>query len=648
MVKVKTIIDDSFWSSYMDLVGDQVLPYQWDALNDKIFDASPSGALRNFKIAAGDEDGEFTGMVFQDSDVAKWLEAVAHRLVTHPDEDLEKIADDVIDLVIRAQQEDGYLNTFYIINGLEKKWTNLHECHELYCAGHMIEAAIAYYEATGKDRFLKAMCKFADHIDKTFGPEPTQKQGYPGHQEIELALVKLFRLTKNRKYLRLANYFLDARGEEPYYFDIEWEKKDRISYWSGTISQAPSKNKKYNQSHLPVRQQKEAVGHAVRAVYMYASMADVALETKDQDLLQACRRLWHNIVTKRMYITGGIGSQVHGEAFSFDYDLPNDTVYAETCAAIGLIFFAQRMLQVKPMGEYADVLEKALYNNVLAGMSLDGKRFFYVNPLQVNPEACSKNENFRHVKPTRQKWFGCACCPPNIARLLTSLNQYIYSVANKTLFTHLYIGSDVEFEINGRQINVKQETNYPWDGNVELVLELEEPALFGLGFRIPGWCKTPSFYINDEEIATTDQIIRDGYLIIRGLWSDGDVIRLELPMEPIRVRANPFVEADIGYTAIQRGPFVYCLEEVDNGKHLHSIVLPGDAKFEVLYEQNLLEGINVIRTQAKQADLTTWGESLYQINRKVEYKNREIVLIPYFAWANRREGEMAVWIKEWP
>ena len=295
MLKLKAKINDNFWSRYAELVRDEVIPYQWDALNDNVADAEPSCAIRNFRIAAGEEEGEFYGMVFQDSDVAKWLEAVAYSLENYPDPELEKKADDVIDLIGRAQQPDGYLNTYYIINGLENRWTNLHECHELYCAGHMIEAAVAYYEATGKRKLLDIVCKFADHIDTVFGPEEGKLKGYPGHQEIELALVKLYRVTGNKKYLDLAKFFLDERGKEPYYFDIEWEKRGKTSHWFGGRGQAPSKNKEYNQAHLPVREQTEAVGHAVRAVYMYSAMVDVAMETGDEELLESCRRLWNNM-----------------------------------------------------------------------------------------------------------------------------------------------------------------------------------------------------------------------------------------------------------------------------------------------------------------------------------------------------------------
>ncbi|MFY9177985.1 MAG: beta-L-arabinofuranosidase domain-containing protein [Caldicoprobacterales bacterium] len=641
MAKSKVKIKDAFWSKYDALVRDVVIPYQRDVFNDNVTDADPSGAIRNFRIAAGEEEGEFYGMVFQDSDVAKWLEAVAYSLENHPNPELEKEADEIIDLIGRAQQPDGYLNTYFIINGLDKRWTNLHECHELYCAGHFIEAAVAYYEATGKRKLLDILCKFADHIDTVFGPEEGKLKGYPGHQEIELALVKLYRVTGNKKYLNLAKYFLDERGKKPYYFDIEWEKRGKTQFWPGHRNLGHE----YQQSHLPVREQTEAVGHSVRAVYMYTAMVDVAMETGDEELLEACRRLWNNIVYKRMYITGGIGSQVHGESFTFDYDLPNDTVYAETCAAIGLVFFANRMLQAEPRGQYADVMERALYNGIISGMSLDGRGFFYVNPLEVNPEACEKNRNMRHVKPVRQKWFACACCPPNIARLLASLGRYIYGVKDNTVYTHLYIGSSSEVDIDGTKVGITQDTNYPWDGKVNITINLDGTKEFGLGLRIPGWCNDAKIFVNGEKIDLAEVTV-DGYAVIQRNWQDGDRVEIDLAMEPVRVRPNPLVRADIGRVAIQNGPIVYCLEEVDNGPNLHTIVLPKDAELKVYYRQDLLGGVNVITAQGEKAKVEAWGPELYKAKGCIEYQPAQLTFVPYYAWVNREPGEMTVWVRE--
>ncbi len=476
-------IQDAFWSEYIRLVRDVVVPYQWEALNDRVPDAEPSHAIRNFKIAAGEAEGEFYGMVFQDSDVAKWLEAVGYLLETEADSELERVADNVIDLIARAQQQDGYLNTYYTVKEPDRRWTNLAECHELYSAGHMIEAAVAYYRATGKSKILEVACGIADNIDSVFGDEAGKLRGYDGHQEIELALVKLYHVTGRERYLQLSKYFLDERGQQPpHFYDVEWEKRGKTHHWPDTMM---VEEKDYSQAHLPVREQDKAEGHAVRLVYMCAGMADVAAETGDRELLEACRKLWKNIVSRRMYITGGIGSMARGEAFSLDYDLPNDTVYAETCASIGLIFFAQRMLQLEPKSEYADTMERALYNTVISGMSRDGKHFFYVNPLEVYPEACGKNKNYDHIKPVRQGWYGCACCPPNVARLLASLGQYIYTVQDKTVYTHLYVGGQAELVVGGKSIQLEQQTNYPWDGAVRFELTMDEAAQFTLALRIP-------------------------------------------------------------------------------------------------------------------------------------------------------------------
>ena len=373
-------ITGGFWSRLQELVRTQVIPYQWEALNDRIEGAAPSHCMENFKVAAGQREGSFGGCVFQDSDFAKWIEAVGYSLTIHPDPELEKTADEAIDLVCSAQQPDGYLNTYYIINGLEDRFTNLAHNHELYCLGHLMEGAIAYYQATGKDKLLNAVRRYADLVDSLFGAEEGKLQGYPGHEIIEMALVKLADVTGEERYLRLAKYFIDQRGQEPNYFREEIEKSGKPWGWA----KSPF-GLQYYQAGKPVREQTAAEGHAVRAVYLYSGMADVARKTGDESLWNACRTLWDSIVRRRMYVTGSIGSAHYGESFTFDYDLPNDSVYGETCAAIGLVFFARRMLETEAKGEYADVMEQALYNGVISGMSLDGRSFFYVNPLEVLP-----------------------------------------------------------------------------------------------------------------------------------------------------------------------------------------------------------------------------------------------------------------------
>jgi DUF1680 family protein len=379
---------NGFWARYVRLVRNTVIPYQWDALNDRIVGAQPSGAMRNFRIAAGLESGEFVGMVFQDSDLGKWIEAVAYALQANPDPELETLVDETVEILAKAQTPDGYLNTYFTLKEPGRRWSNLWECHELYCAGHLLEGAIAYYQAAGKRRFLDVMCRYVDLIDRTFGPNPGQIRGYDGHAEIELALMRLFDVTGSHRHLELARYFLEERGREPYFFHLQWEALDHRSHW--TRAEVSKPDLAYFQSHLPVRQQTEAGGHAVRAVYLCTAMADLARRTDDVELRATCEVLWKNMTRRRMYVTGGIGSTHLGEACTFDFDLPNETAYAETCASVGLVFFARRMLQLRPRAEFADLMELALFNTVLAGMSLDGKRFFYVNPLEVWPEASAR------------------------------------------------------------------------------------------------------------------------------------------------------------------------------------------------------------------------------------------------------------------
>lgn len=400
----------------------------------------------------------------------------------------------------------------------------------------------------------------------------------------------------------------------------------------------------YFQAHQPVREQDVAIGHAVRAMYMYSGMADVARVTGDQTLIGVCKRLWHNTTQKKMYITGGVGSSGHLESFSFDYDLPNDTAYTETCAAIGLVFFAQRMFQLEPVGEYIDVMEKALYNGVLSGISEDGQRFFYVNPLEVLPEVCEKRHDHNHVKPTRQKWFGCACCPPNIARLLASIGQYLYSYSENSIFVNLFADSTVDVQLNDCQITLKQETNYPWDEDINFTIVTDEEVEFTLAIRIPGWCKEAELKVNGETINIMD-FNHNGYVYLERKWSDGDIIELTLKMPVLKLYANPQVRENIGKVAIQRGPLVYCLEEVDNGPNLPAIHLPVYAKLKAEYRPDLLGGVTIITGQAMRIDETTWTGKLYS-TEKPQYKAVEITAIPYFAWNNRKPGEMLVWLNQ--
>ncbi|WOO35301.1 glycoside hydrolase family 127 protein [Anaerocolumna sp. AGMB13020] len=633
-------LKEGFFKEYTKLVQEVVIPYQWEALNDRIPEAEKSHAINNFRIAAGEAEGEFEGLVFQDSDLAKWLEAVGYSLASKPDSQLEAWADEVIELIEKAQQKDGYLNTFFTLKRPGERWTNLLECHELYCAGHMMEAAVAYYEATGKRKLLEVMCRFADHIDSVFGTEEGKLHGYDGHEEVELALVKLYKVTGNEKYLNLSRYFIDERGQEPSFFIEEWEKRGRVPFWNVYEDRKPELS--YYQAHIPVREQTEAVGHAVRAVYLYAGMADIAALTKDEELKQSCRRLWDNIVTRQMYITGGIGSTHSGEAFTFNFDLPNDTVYQETCASIGLFFFAHRMLLMEKDSSFADVMEKALYNSIISGMGFDGKSFFYVNPMEVWPEASAKNPERRHVMPVRQKWYGCACCPPNLARLIVSLKQYIYTYNNEALYTHLYIPSKTEVLTGEDVFTLEQSTAYPWNGDIRIITEFKKARNYTLAFRIPGWCRQVKITVNGENYPLEGNVA-GGYVSVTRRWKEQEEIRISFEMPVELIQSHPEVRANAGKVALQRGPLVYCLEEADNGENLSALSIDTESEFEIKKEPDLMKGALSVTGKGVRIPDDKWENSLYQPYKKQE-KDVVIKAIPYFLWGNRKSGEMLVWM----
>ena len=621
-------VADGFFSRYADLVREEVIPYQWEALNDRIPGAEKSGCLRNFRIAAGQEAGEFTGMVFQDSDIGKWLEAVAYSLTTHPDAALERTADEVIELLEAAQREDGYLDTYFIVKDPKNRWKCLRDCHELYCAGHLLEGAVAYWQATGKDRFLNVMRRYVDYIATVFGRGEGQMRGYPGHEEIELALCKLYDVTGEKKYLDLAAYFIDERGRDPKYFLEELKTRGDAFHWEGNDAQGME----YFQAHAPVREQTEAVGHAVRAVYLYSGMADVAMRTGDEGLLEACRRLCRNIADKRLYVTGAIGSTYIGEAFTFDYDLPNDTAYAETCASVGLIFFMKRMLEADGAAEYGDMMERALYNTVLAGMAMDGKSFFYVNPLEVFPEADEKDPSKRHVKTVRQKWFACACCPPNVARLLADLGSYIYRRKGSAVTADLFIGSRLALPGGAELI---QTSEVPFGGKVTFTLRGAAQG-FSLRVRCPEWA---------EGVTCTAPCRKEnGYIAIQKDWQDGDSVTLVFGMEPRRIYANPLVRQDAGKVCLMRGPLVYCLEEADNGANLHLLRLPEGEPVEAVRGEGALFGMTLLRAKGRR--FVPHGSRLYAPDRQGREEEARLTFVPYFAWGNRDKGEMAVYVRE--
>jgi hypothetical protein len=561
--------------------------------------------------------------IFWESDVAKWIEAASYILAAQPEHALDHQVDEVIALLAGAQQPDGYLNVHFTLVEPGKRWTNLRDCHEMYCAGHLIEAGVAHFRATGKRSLLDIVRRYADHIDATFGPG--KRTGYCGHEEIELALVKLSRATGEPRYLRLAQYFINERGKQPHLFDIEARARgdDPAKAWCrGDYA--------YYQAHKPVREQKEVVGHAVRAMYLASGMADVAAETGDESLMAACRRLWRSTTARKMYVTGGVGARHHGEAFGLDYELPNESAYAETCAAIGLVLFAHRMLQIEADGQYADVLERALYNGVLAGMSRDGQKYFYVNPLASN--------GTHH----REEFFDCACCPPNIARLLASLGAYTCSAADDGLYVHLYVSGESRAQIAGREVTLRQRTLYPWGGFTAAAVALDGPATFALRLRIPGWCRKYRIAVNGKAVAAKTV---KGYATIRREWRSGEDVTLDLEMPTERVAAHPALADDAGRVAIQRGPIVYCLEQCDHKADVRSIILPDVARLVPSFDKRLLGGCVVIDGWGLAPSPAAWKGRLYLPVREAGKPRRvRLRAVPYFLWDNRKPGAMTVWL----
>lgn len=637
-VNLKQIrIRDEFWSKHMKLVKDTILPYQWAAINNKIPGIELSNSLENYRIAAGRSNRTFQGLVFQDTDVAKWLEAVGFVLAYSQDAELEKIADEVIDIIGEAQCADGYLNTYFTIVEPDRRWKNLCEGHELYTSGHLMEAACSYYLSTGKDKLLCIMKKNADLICDVFGPEDKKLHGYPGHQEVEIGLIKMYEVTGVRKYLEQAKYFIDIRGVGENYFIKEINTPGFRFFFPEFKDYQPI----YSQSHLPVREQMTAEGHAVRAVYMYTAMAALAYEYSDQELMAACERLWNNMVNRRRYITGSIGSSGILERFTTDYDLPNDCNYSETCASIGLLFFAKRMANITRDAKYIDVLETTLYNTVLAGISLDGNRFFYVNPLEVWPNNCLDRTSKEHVKPVRQKWFGVACCPTNIARTFASLGQYIYSFDQESLYVHLFISNSMDVRIKNQEVRVTLETKFPWENHIVLCCNNIPEDGVKVAIRIPAYAKEYTLRIEGETIPYSTE---KGYATVKMVRDTTIEIDFEAPAR--FMRSNPNVRADLGKVAIVRGPIVYCLEEVDNFKNLQTVFVDTTKKIkerEVDSPCNLLaldcSGYKIIEEEWKE-------DQLYDYN-KVTCKPVQLRAIPYAYWGNRGQQEMCVWMKEW-
>ncbi|RJS90945.1 glycoside hydrolase family 127 protein [Candidatus Bathyarchaeota archaeon] len=593
-------LEDSFWSPRISILHEETLLSQY-----RIFEET--GRIFNFQRASGKKKGEFKGLYFNDSDVYKWVEAVAFALANKKSGKLYRLVRRTLSEILSAQDNDGYLDTYFFFEKKKERWSNLRDMHELYCAGHFIQAAIAYYRAVGDKEVLDAACRLADHINKVFGPD--KRIGTPGHPEIEMALVELYRLTGVKEYLELAKFFIDNRGK-------------------GLIGGSP-----YYIDHKPFRELEEIVGHAVRSVYLNCGATDIYLETGEKALLDALLRLWHNMTERKMYVTGGIGALYTGESFGRDYELPNVTAYAETCAAIANVMWNWRMLLATGEAKFADVMELALYNGVLAGISLDGEKYFYVNPLA---------DRGTH---RRQRWFTCACCPPNIARLLSSIPGYIYSLSSKGVWIHLYIQSRVHLDIQGTSVDLFQKTRYPWDGKIEIQVQPEREATFSIYLRIPGWCRRPQVLVDEE---TPMQPVKAGeYLEIRRLWKFGDCVQLTLPMPIERIVCHPYVMENHDRVALKRGPLVYCVEQTDNPEFdVWGLVLPLNSRLEARWDPTVLNGVVVISGEAYAMDIES-GEDLYRIEdrSRIEMRKVKFTAIPYFAWANRKPGPMTVWIR---
>ena len=627
------ISDNGFIHKFQKLIKEVVIPYQYSVLEDKAEgNVEKSHVIQNFinagNVLAGKGQGDgFYGMVFQDSDAAKWIEAVGYSLAILPDPELESLADKFIDIIAAAQDTDGYLNTYFTIKDKEKRWTNLLEGHELYCAGHMLEAACAYYESTGKKTLLNVMIKNVEHIYSVFMNESDEMKfnGIPGHPEVELALMKLYSLTGLEHALELAKHFIDKRGTDPHYFEKETKNRN----WG--VWGSDGKDVEYNQANKPIRELNDATGHAVRAVYLYTGVAEVASQTNDKTLVDACKRLWDSVTKRRMYITGGIGSTNQGEAFTVDYDLPSDTAYCETCASIGLIFFASRMLEMEINRKYADVMEKAFYNTVLAGMQEDGKRFFYVNPLEVIPGIAGVAKTHTHDLPQRPTWYACACCPPNVSRLITSFGKYAYGENKDTVFCHLFAAGTVTFE-NG--VKIKCDTMYPYDFSINYTIE-NTPDNMCLAVRIPAWSKDYKIIKNNEEVLAHKFKIECGYIYIPILKEDK--ITIELDSYPYFVFPSPKIPDLSGQIAICRGPLVYCAEGIDNKTEITGLFIKKNSG--IIKTKELENGITTLIVRGARQENT---EDLY-LDEEPNLIEEDIIMRPYYSWGNRGLTQMKIW-----
>ncbi|MFN8253639.1 MAG: glycoside hydrolase family 127 protein [Ferruginibacter sp.] len=606
-------ITDQFWKPKIDKVATTTLSaciYQTEVATPRI---------RNFEKVARKKGEEHEGIFYDDSDVFKALEAMAYSLKTHPSTEMEKKCDEWIDKIAAAQQADGYLNTWYTLKGLLDRYTDM-SMHEDYNAGHMIEAGVAYFNATGKRKLLDVCIRWADHFDGIFGPG--KRNWVTGHQELELALVKLYTVTKEERYLKLADWLLSERGKK-------LAKGYTWTDWKDTA---------YAQDVLPVKQQTQITGHAVRAMYMYTGAADVAAHTGDTGYMKAMKTVWEDVVYRNMYITGGIGSAGSNEGFSVDYDLPNEQAYCETCASVGMVFWNQRMNAMTGNAAYIDVLERSLYNGALDGLSLSGDRFFYGNPL------ASKGQH------QRREWFGTACCPANIARLVASLGNYIYAKSTDAVYINLFVGSNTKLDVAGTSVDIKMETQYPWNAKVAVAVDPAKTTRFKLNVRIPGWIDNSenSLYTNAEDVADSTMIyyinnkpvavtVENGYIVIDRKWKKGDVLSFEYNMQPELVKARKDIKQDEGRVAIQYGPLVYCVEGADNNGKAWNLVVPPGTKFEPLQYKVQDENITALTADVP---VITIGEDGLTLRTEI----KKIIAIPYYTWANRGKNEMQVWL----
>jgi len=620
-------VDDAFWSPWIDRNRDVTVEYQYEQLEE-------SGTLENFRRAADGKSGGFQGMWFQDTDAYKWIEAASYELAKADDPDLRERVDEVIDLVAGAQEASGYLDTYFQLVEPGNEWTNLNIMHELYCAGHLIEAAVAHFEATGDRSLLDVAVDFADHVDEVFGDEI---DGVPGHEGIELALVRLFRVTGEERYLDRAQYFVDLRGHDD---RLAWELANSeeiggASWDDGALVPAEGGGSlfldedgeyvgTYAQAQAPVREQEAVEGHSVRAMYLYAGVADLVAERGDEELRAALDRLWANMTEKRTYVTGGIGSAHGHEGFTEDYDLPNESAYAETCAAVGSVFWTQRLFELEPDPAYADLIERTLYNGFLAGVGMDGEAFFYVNPLASDGD--------HH----RSGWFTCACCPPNAARLFASLGQYCYSTTGDELYVTQYVGSNLSTTVDGTAVELDLESALPWDG--EVAVDVDADGAVPVNLRIPEWAAEATVTVDGEDVSHDGT----GFVRVEREW-DGQRVELTFEMEAELVAAHPAVEADAGRVAVRRGPLVYCAEAVDNERPLHDYALDDDATVRTAGEADALDGATVLEAEATVSDRDGWEGKLYRPVEDTEREETDLELVPYYAWDNRDPGAMAVW-----